>query len=171
MQNHHLVSLISANGNKLENIQILFKTHWLSTSSCPSYFELQTPFQLLKRETRVDCEGPLIAACSFDLYFYFYLSIQSCEMFWRRPPKQHSDVTCHHAVMIESPNVTEEKASNSSMNMTDQHWESSFTIPQHTTYFMLPTWKPEKTHPPRAFRLASYKQRQLSFHLSPQFWL
>ena len=37
-------SLISVNGIKWGNLQVLFKTHQPSTSPCPSYVELGTPF-------------------------------------------------------------------------------------------------------------------------------
>ena len=51
-----------------------------------------------------------------------------CEMFWRPPTKQYSDVSpCSYDRKL--CNVTGEKTSNSSMNMKDQHRESSFTIP------------------------------------------
>ena len=43
-------SLITVNGIKWVNLQILFKTHLTSTSPCPLYFELETPFQLLNSE-------------------------------------------------------------------------------------------------------------------------
>ena len=43
-------SLILVNGIKWGNLQIHFRSHRLSTSPCPSYFELETPFQLLKSQ-------------------------------------------------------------------------------------------------------------------------
>ena len=43
-------SLITVNGIEWGNLQIFFKTHLLSTSPCPSCFELQTQLQLLKSQ-------------------------------------------------------------------------------------------------------------------------
>ena len=56
--------------SKWENLEILLKTHQLYTFSYASYFELQTPFHLLKSQKTLNywaCIQLFIILCGFEI--------------------------------------------------------------------------------------------------------